>query len=185
MSTTLDMVTLHRPLVYKRVRLAMSTAVSHLCSPGTSQKGPIGTSVTARLRHVPAPPRESCPWRCQDANTSRIRRPVALCEGGCPAASPWGIWWLRTISPPAGFRGISCPGLLSPPTWPRPTHGLPAHCASSARRRRNNSLLKGADAGARRSAAVPGTLQIFVSRFQGSQTQGNTGPAGACSRGRT
>lgn len=109
---------------------------------------------------------------------------MALCEGGGPAASPRGIWWLGTNCLPAGFWDVRCRGLLSPPTRPRPTHGLPAHGASSARRRRRNSLLRGAAAVARRSAAVLGTLQIFVSRFQGSQTQDNTGPVGACSHGR-
>lgn len=92
--------------------------------------------------------------------TDRICRSEALAggltEGVCPAASPSGIWCLGTVSLPAGFQGISGPGILAPPTGPTPPTHFPAHCASSARRRRWNSLPGAAGAGARGPAVGSG-----------------------------
>ena len=121
--------------------------------------------------------------------TDRICRSEALAggltEGVCPAASPSGIWCLGTVSLPAGFQGISGPGILAPPTGPTPPTHYPTHpLPRPLRKLRAQAQMELAARSCGCWSAWSGgglgeSLKFSVSRFPGLQTQGNASPAGA------
>lgn len=140
-----------------------SAAVSHLRSSMTSQMDPsLEGDTTDSTFPSPAQPRESSRRRVKNrfVPTDRILRPEELAraqrrEGAQQRPPPESsvLEWSRC---PRSFKSLAAAGhSLRPPILVLPIR-LPAHCASSVRRRRMNSLSSAGGPGERCAAADPG-----------------------------